>query len=271
VTDDIVIRPLSTREEMQACVELQRDTWGRSFTDAIPVTMLQIAQKVGGVAAGAFSGSQLVGFVFGITGVRGGEIVHWSDMLAVRPEVQSRGIGRRLKQFQRMAVAAVGAREILWTYDPLVARNAHLNFNVFGVRVLEYVEDMYGQTGSDLHDGLGTDRLIVGWPVADDELGARRRATGAARSDGRFERAPITGDAGRPDPRSDAAYDGNAVRVAVPSDIHAVLRTDPRAAAEWRRTTRIAFQCAFAGGYQVVGFSLAPDDDRGYYLLSRAT
>lgn len=270
MSEDIAIRPLSTRDEMRACVELQRDTWGRSFTDAIPVTMLQIAQKVGGVAAGAFDGDRLVGFVFGITGVRGGEIVHWSDMLAVRPEVQRRGIGRRLKEFQRTAVAAIGAREILWTYDPLVARNAHLNFNVFGVRVHEYVEDMYGETGSDLHDGLGTDRLIVGWPVADDELALRRAATGAARADDRFRRAPITGDVARPNPRWDA-FDGDAMRVAVPSDIHAVLRADPRVAAEWRSTTRSAFQYALSGGYQVVGFSLAPEDDRGYYLLSRGT
>ena len=35
---------------------------------------------------------------------------------------------------------ALGAVVIYWTYDPLVARNAHLNFNVFGVRVAEYVE-----------------------------------------------------------------------------------------------------------------------------------
>jgi len=34
-----------------------------------------------------------------------------------------------------------------------VARNAHLNFNVFGVRAAEYVEDMYGETESPLHQG----------------------------------------------------------------------------------------------------------------------
>ena len=47
------------------------------------------------------------------------------------------------------------------TYDPLVARNAHLNINVFGARIAEYVEDMYGETESPLHQGIGTDRFIV--------------------------------------------------------------------------------------------------------------
>ena len=72
-------------------------------------------------------------------GIKGGEIVHWSDMLAVRTSVQNRGIGRRLKEFQRQAVAKLGATVIYWTYDPLVARNAHLNFNVFGA--VGYNED----------------------------------------------------------------------------------------------------------------------------------
>src|ERR671926_25771 len=59
----------------------------------------------------------------------------------------------------------VGGVVIYWTYDPLVARNAHLNFNVFGVRIHEYVEDMYGETESPLHRGIGTDRFVVAWPV----------------------------------------------------------------------------------------------------------
>ena len=50
-------------------------------------SILLVAQKVGGVAAGAFDGQgKLMGFVFGLTGVENGAIVHWSDMLAVRPE-----------------------------------------------------------------------------------------------------------------------------------------------------------------------------------------
>src|SRR5437899_4594167 len=63
-----------------------------------------------------------------------------------------------------------GATVIYWTYDPLVARNAHLNFNRLGVRLAEYVEDMYGITDSVLHGGIPTDRIVVAWPTRDDEI-----------------------------------------------------------------------------------------------------
>ena len=78
----ITLRPLASRTDYAACADLQRDVWGPDFRDVVPVTILMVSQRVGGVAAGAFSEEgQLVGFVFGISGVRGGDLAHWSDML----------------------------------------------------------------------------------------------------------------------------------------------------------------------------------------------
>src|SRR5678815_3818175 len=71
------------------------------------------------------------------------------------------GVGRHLKEMQRAIVARRGIARLLWTFDPLQARNAHLNFNRLGVRLLDYVENMYGITQSPLHAGLATDRLVV--------------------------------------------------------------------------------------------------------------
>ena len=125
-----------------------------------------------------------------MTGVRDGALVHWSDMLAVGPEARDRGIGRRLKLYQRSLVAELGVTQILWTFDPLVARNAHLNLNALGARVIDYVPDMYGaDTGSTLHQGIGTDRFVVAWEVRDRGAGDRRgggapSARGQARGGG---------------------------------------------------------------------------------------
>lgn len=160
----ITYRHLSGADELDACVRMQREIWADWV---VPYPLLLVAQKTGGVLAGAFEGDRpLLGFVFGMAGIVAGETVHWSDMLAVRPDARGRGIGRALKAFQRDAVRAMGIKTMYWTYDPQVARNAHLNLNVLGAQVTEYVPDMYGP---------GTDRFIVRWSLD----GQRRPTSGA--------------------------------------------------------------------------------------------
>jgi len=272
VSDDVTIRELSTHADYAACVALQRDTWGRDFNDAVPASILMVSRKVGGVAAGAFDAKgRLIGFVFGITGVENGNVVHWSDMLAVRPEAQNLGLGRRLKEFQRAQVARVGGKVIYWTYDPLVARNAHLNFNVFGVRVKEYVRDMYGsQTGSDLHRGIGTDRLVVAWPVSDTEISKRKLETAGAHARREYRIAPVLGDVDTSSEKSLAALgEQERLRIAVPRDITAFQTQDSSRAAQWRRSTRPAFEAALAAKFRVEGFYIDEEQDRGFYLLGK--
>jgi chorismate synthase len=246
------IRSLTTHAELQACVALQRRTWGEAFADVVPPSILKISQRLGGVAAGAFDDHDaMIGFVYGMTGVEHGTIVHWSDMLAVVPEAQGHGIGRKLKEFQRAAVAQVGAKVIYWTYDPLVARNAHLNFNVFGVRAAEYVQDMYGESQSPVHRGIGTDRFIVAWPVDDRELEARRK-----------EIAEASREAG-------GGRGGAIMTVEIPPRIDQLQASDMAAARQWRHQTRDALVKLLAEGYAVNGFRLDKASDRAYYVLTR--
>lgn len=247
----VEIRPLATHDELQACVALQYRTWGDSFADVVPRSILQISQRLGGVAAGAFDErGALLGFVYGMTGVERGEIVHWSDMLAVVPEAQNLGIGRRLKEYQRESVAKVGAKVIYWTFDPLVARNAHLNFNVFGVRVAEYVENMYGDSQSPVHRGIGTDRFIVAWPVDDRDLAARRKEIARATREAESETHAVR-------------------RIEIPTRIDKLQVSDMNAAREWRRTTREALTGAMAIGFAVNGFRIDEKAARAFYVLTR--
>ena len=245
----VAIRPLTTHQEFRACVELQRRTWGEAFGEVVPPAMLKIAARMGGVVAGAFdAGDELVGFVFGISGVEGGALVHWSHMLGVLPRAQNHGIGRQLKDYQRSVVAKLGTTVIYWTFDPLVARNAHLNFNKLGVRATSYARDMYGEGTSPLHHGIGTDRLIVAWPVSDADVSARRRHI-ARFSSG--DAVPIR-------------------RIEVPADIEALQRSDLASAQSWRAKTRAELQSAFADGLAIHGFQIDSAARRGYYLLGKA-
>ena len=48
-----MIRDFESHADRAQCVELQELTWGRGFTEKIPAAMLLVAQKTGGVTAGA--------------------------------------------------------------------------------------------------------------------------------------------------------------------------------------------------------------------------
>lgn len=266
----IEIRALATPRELNACVELQYETWGKGFSDAVPAAILKVAQRVGGVLIGAFgSTGTLLGFVFGLTGVERGKIVHWSDMLAVRHEARNLGLGRRLKEYQREVVRDLGASVIYWTYDPLIARNAHLNFNRLGVRLAEYVEDMYGITDSVLHGGVPTDRLVVAWPTHEEESERLLEDAQRAHASADCQQAPlvtpewISGAAG-------AAILPHYVRVEIPTNGETLLTNAPEEAGVWRRQVRTGMQWAVSAGYTITAFSLADSDDRGYYLMTKA-
>jgi predicted GNAT superfamily acetyltransferase len=246
---------LGTAEDYQACVRLQQETWGEGFADYVPASLLKVVQLVGGVTVGAFTpDGRLIGFVFGLTGIRDGQPVHWSHMLAVRRDYRDHGLGRRLKEFQRDLLRAHGIETILWTFDPLVARNAHLNLNRLGTEVREYVRDMYGDTGSPLHK-FGTDRFVVAWPVSDAE-----RAPAVTPS-ALWRRAPLAGS----DPHDAPRGNGRPLfRIEIPPDIEAVEATQAR---DWRMATRSAFVRLLGDGYRVVGF-YAERRERCYYVLA---
>src|ERR1700683_148455 len=137
----IRIRSCSGMDEMQACVDLQIETWGYDESDVIPRKTFLLAQKIGGQVLGAFDDDlagdaavspekTLVGFAMSLPGVKttpdGPQPYLHSHMLAVRQSHRNRGLGTELKWEQRNEALSRGIRQMEWTFDPLEIKNAFI-------------------------------------------------------------------------------------------------------------------------------------------------
>lgn len=261
--EQIDIRPLGSMAECHAAAELQREVWGTDYTDVVPATFLHVLEHVGGLAAGAFDASgELLGFVFGVSGVHDGDLVHWSHMLGVRTTARNLGLGRRLKEYQRDAMRAIGVKRILWTFDPLMAKNAYFNIVRLGARVASYENDMYGTTSSPLHLGMPTDRLIVCLDTASRAPGV---APVIAEVPPVLTAFPQMNDV----TLSRSSQPPEHALIEIPADVLELLAASPSAARTWRLAVRDYFRWALSHGYAVVGVQREPVERRFFYVLQR--
>lgn len=272
--DRIEIRPFESIDEFQKCVEFQAHTWGGHFTERVPIAILKVSQRLGGIASGAYdTKGQLVGFIFGMTGVQNGEVVHWSDMLAVKPELRNSGLGVKLKDYQRKALLAKGIRKMHWTFDPLESKNAYLNLNKLGATSKEYVRDIYGQTDSPLHSGIGTDRLVTTW-ILDSPRTIERIQSEAPNSEAAqkvrhlsvFEVEKKHGLVRPMQPNLNLAVP--AVSIPIPLSIQSLKKASLELAVEWRVAVRDALTTYITEGYEVT--DLLRREDYSAYLLLEA-
>ena len=176
----IQIRACDGLDELEACVQLQIETWGYDKSDVVPRKLFLLAQKIGGQVFGAFDteasrdsaanpAGKLLGFAMSLPGVKtaGGiprAYLH-SHMLAVHESYRNRGLGAQLKWEQRREALSRGIGHMEWTFDPLEIKNAFLNIHKLGATACEYRVDFYGVSSSRLQGGLPTDRLLAQWEL----------------------------------------------------------------------------------------------------------
>jgi predicted GNAT superfamily acetyltransferase len=226
----------------------------------------------------------MVGFVYSLPGIKHGKPTQWSHMLGVLDEHRNDGTGRRLKLLQRERTLAMGLDLIEWTYDPMQALNAHLNFTKLGAIVEEYEENVYGTSHSPLHGGNPTDRFVCEWwirkPHVERRLPTRPGREGGDPSAALTMRTSEMADAGRANRavpagewlvcrEIDLALDTRRLMVEIPTGFTEMLSQAPDLALEWRMATRQIFTAYFARGYRAVEFFLDRANGRGAYLLTR--
>lgn len=271
------IRPLKTLDDCRKVVELEKAVW--EYTDGedlVPAPILIISVKRGGILLGGFDeAGQMKGFVYSLAAMKDGRPTQWSHMLGVTADARESGLGARLKLAQREHAMRMGIDLIEWTYDPLQALNAHLNFAKLGVVAAEYAENIYGDSSSPLHKGTPTDRFIAEWHVATPHV--ERRIASLAKGiirDASVASAPLVNPSEATEqwllpgkPRLD--LDARRVLVEIPTGFSTMQTVNPPLALEWRMVTRQIFQTYFGRGYRAVDFYLSREASRGHYVLAR--
>jgi len=274
----MLIRPLTTLEECRKVADLEKIVWSYSDAeDVVPPAVLIVSIKRGGILLGAFDeAGEMKGFVYSIPAVKDGRTIQWSHMLGVTPDARAGGLGLRLKLAQREHAMRMGIDLIEWTYDPLQALNAHLNFTKLGVVVEEYEENIYGESSSPLHQATPTDRFVAEWRLTTPHVERRLSARGAPlmRDSGLMSAVLVNPSKVAADwlepghPELDAGS-GRRLLVEIPTGFTEMQVRRPDLALAWRLTTRKIFQTYFARGFRAVDFFLARDAGRGQYLLAR--
>ena len=202
-------------------------TWAMDAGTEITPNLLQAMIHSGAYLSGAFVDGECVGAAFAFPATTGGLHLH-SHMTAVLDSFRDKGIGHALKVDQYKWAKQNNYKEITWTFDPLVARNAKLNVLKLGVDISAYYPNFYGDMPDELNAGDESDRVMASLKVV--------------------------GDA--PTPRTAiSALEKSAVLIAIPDDIVAIRGKDLAENLRWRRSVRDKFVSALARGGKVIGFS----------------
>ena len=202
-------------------------TWAMDAGTEITPNLLQAMIHSGAYLSGAFIEGECVGAAFAFPATTGGLHLH-SHMTAVLDKFRDKGIGHALKVDQYKWAKQNNYKEITWTFDPLVARNARLNILKLGVDISAYYPNFYGDMPDELNAGDESDRVMASLKVVGDV----------------------------PTPRTViSAPDKSAVLIAIPSDIVAIRGKDLAENLRWRRSVRDELVGVLARGGKVIGFS----------------
>lgn len=164
---------LTSGEQFGAAADLYTRVFGYERPEfSLNPNLLSALARNGGSAVGVYTTEdELIGFAYGFAGRdRDGREFHYSQAAVVDTAYQDAGVGRLAKEHQRTVALGWGHRTMRWTFDPVLARNAHFNFTSLRSEGVGFVPDYYGRPG--------TDRVVVEWRLEreDDPFDDLRRA-----------------------------------------------------------------------------------------------
>jgi predicted GNAT superfamily acetyltransferase len=220
--------------------------WRDDDIGIMPIRLYMIAKACKAPTVGAFDqNGKLVGFVHTMLALMDRQVVYHSHLAAVIEGLRHKDIGYRMKLKQREFAIAAGIPLIIWTFDPLQSRNAHLNINKLGAIIRRYEENYYGEGLSAVFgSAVPSDRVFAEWWVRS--------------------------------PHVESALAGNKPQVAdaqpvvIPEDINRVSAQSVEEHLRWRLRVRTDFTRMLASGLIARGFERDSASGTSRYLFGQA-
>ncbi len=237
----------------------------------------------------------LIGFSYGFVGIKDKKIAFrdpdnlqfYSQYTGVKPDFQHFGLGVLIKQFQKEKLMdTFGIYTVTCTYDPLTGINAYRNIHHFGMDVVGYRDDFYGDFGGFLNrEYIPCDRFLVSWDLKKDiqrpeyslehliDSGYIVLEAGTEEVKGRS--GALTIEVVK-DLNLD--LDHEFLLVEIPVDFYRMLHETDVAESkvrniplEWRMKTRQVFKTLFEKKYKIIDFRLVKKEQskRDFYILKR--
>jgi predicted GNAT superfamily acetyltransferase len=236
----------------------------------ITSNLIKALEHAGSYVGGAYDGDRMVGsalaFVGRTRGAHGWHVHLHSHIAATVPGSADRGIGTAMKLHQRAWALRHDIDRIVWTFDPLVRRNARLNLGKLGGVAVEYHVDFYGPMDDAVNAGEPSDRLLLQWDLASDRVLEAVEGSASPMSSEEWRALGAVDAVVRTDDGPHLLATDAPVRlVEVPHDIVDLRRYDLALARAWRLRVREAMEPVLRSGGRVV--ALTTD---GCYVLEVA-
>ena len=241
---EVTIRECVSVDDFKQCIELERSVWHDDDVGIMPIRLYMISKSCSAPTIGAFDAAgQLVGFVHTSLGLIGRHVIYHSHLAAVVEGLRHKDIGYRMKLAQRERALQAGIPLIIWTFDPLQSRNAHLNINKLGVVIRRYEVNYYSEGISAVFDSnVPSDRIFAEWWISSPHV---ESALG-----------------GSPVPMNEETGS-----VEIPEDVNTVRAASIEEHLEWRIRVREEFQKVLSRGDIVRGFARDREHQRSRYIF----
>jgi predicted GNAT superfamily acetyltransferase len=244
---------------------------------------------------GGFDESTPVGFAYGFVGVVDKQVgfrsldnlQFYSQYTGVKKGYERYGLGVRIKELQKDAVMELlGIYTITCTYDPLTGVNAYRNVHHFGMDIVRYNTDIYGEFGGRLNRAdVPSDRLSAFWHLQKNPSQPNvdlQSLLDQGLLVNRVEFVEVVGEGGPLQigilKEMKLDLDNETLLLEIPFDWYRILKETDVADAEtrripydWRMKTRETFSSLFERGYGVIDFRSLDLDGRkrDFYVLRK--